>query len=82
MWIWTTWMMMMHPFMEEEAITTADEEENFIILTTLEQLQAGKKATPKREDSKCGRKKLKLSKRMDGHAILYTDYSKEFSLMI
>jgi isoprenylcysteine carboxyl methyltransferase (ICMT) family protein YpbQ len=65
--------MMLNLFMEVEA--TSYEDEHITILSCLLQLQAeDEKATLKHGGSKFGQKNSKPRHRMEGHAMLYTDY--------
>jgi hypothetical protein len=66
--------MMMHRFMVEEAIASVDEEEHFITLTALLRLLVDENVAPKYGASKSGRKESEPRQRMDGHAMLYTNY--------
>lgn len=60
--------------MEEEDAYDADDQENLTVLTALRQMQLDDAKKPKRGGSKPGRRKSKKRQRLEGHAMLFSDY--------
>ena len=60
--------------MEEEDAYDADDQENLTVVTALRQMQLDDAKKPKRGGSKPGRRKSKKWQRLEGHAMLFSDY--------
>ena len=60
--------------MEEEDAYDADDQENLAVLTALRQMQLDDAKKPKRGGSKPVRRKSKKRQRLEGHAMLFSDY--------